>query len=236
MLDHAVGPRHKVRLGLEEYGCFIAAHHMRRVNTNHVPFHSYLGQISSIPLREALCINDATNIEEIRSFTNLMWPAGNYRFCAHLFSKLVAELDQMVIKMLFGSYGVEKYSDSHIGSTTTLLRPLKYRAPKMMETNLGLNSHKDKSFMTILQQNQVDGLEIETKDGEWIFLLWCLSSGWSLGLFSVCMYADLMDLFLSSVLSHQGYSFPQICMNFLSAMIIFQGHMDLPLLLSEYKP
>ncbi|XP_059595823.1 probable 2-oxoglutarate-dependent dioxygenase AOP1 [Vitis vinifera] len=183
--------RTKVRLGLEEYGCFTAAHdkiplelhntnfstleelfdlpkEIKVKNTNHVPFHSYLGQISSIPLHEALCINDATNIEEIRSFTNLMWPAGNYRFCAHLFSKLVAELDQMVIKMLFESYGEEKYSDSHIGSTTSLLRPLKYRAPKMMETNLGLNSHKDKSFMTILQQNQVDGLEIETKDGEWI--------------------------------------------------------------------
>lgn len=84
------------------------------------------------------------------------------------FSKAVAELDRLVIRMLFESYGVEKYTESHTESTTYLLRYLKYRAPEMNETSMAFPSHTDKSFLTILHQNQVSGLEIQTRDGDWI--------------------------------------------------------------------
>lgn len=83
------------------------------------------------------------------------------------YAKLVSELEQMVNKMVFHSYGVEKLCDSHIESTTYLLRFMKYRQPQKEETNIGAYCHTDKSFITILHQNQVNGLEIRTKDGEW---------------------------------------------------------------------
>ena len=86
-----------------------------------------------------------------------------------LFSRAVAKLDHMVVRMLFESYGLEKKdSDSHIDSTTYLLRYLKYRAPEMNETTMALLPHTDKTFLSILHQNQVSGLEIKARNEEWI--------------------------------------------------------------------
>lgn len=71
--------------------------------------------------------------------------------------------------MIFESYGTEKYYDSYISSTTYLLRLIKNRAPQGDEPNLGFVNHTDKSFTTVLRQNgYVNGLEVETKNGEWI--------------------------------------------------------------------
>ncbi|KAJ0006680.1 hypothetical protein Pint_30626 [Pistacia integerrima] len=70
--------------------------------------------------------------------------------------------------MVFESYGVEKYYDSFNESSTYLLRLMKYRLPETNEPNLGCDVHTDKSFITILHQNEVNGLEIKTQDGDWI--------------------------------------------------------------------
>lgn len=86
------------------------------------------------------------------------------------YTKLVAELEQMVKRMVFESYGVDKsVYDSHVESTTYLFRPIKYRVPEMDESDVGCHVHTDKSVITILHQNEVEGLEFKTKDGEfWI--------------------------------------------------------------------
>ena len=68
--------------------------------------------------------------------------------------------------MVFESYGLEKYHDSYMESITYLLRVLKNRAPKEDESNLGFVTHTDKSFTTILHQNQINGLQIDTRDGQ----------------------------------------------------------------------
>ena len=86
----------------------------------------------------------------------------------HWYAKLAAELDQMVARMIHESFGVEKYYESYKESITYLLRVLKNRAPKENEPALGFVAHTDKSFTTVLHQNQINGLEVETKDGEWI--------------------------------------------------------------------
>lgn len=72
--------------------------------------------------------------------------------------------------MVFQSYGVLRSSDSHFtdDSYTYTLRGTKYTSPKLNESNIGLQIHTDKTFVTVLQQNEVDGLEVETKSGEWI--------------------------------------------------------------------
>ena len=78
------------------------------------------------------------------------------------------ELNQIVTRMVFENYGVEKYYDSHMEDTIYRPRLHKYREVDDKETKLGLPVHTDKSFTTILHQNHVLGLEIQTKDGQWI--------------------------------------------------------------------
>lgn len=85
-----------------------------------------------------------------------------------VFSEQLSELDQIVRRMILESLGVEKYMEEHMESTNYLLRVMKYKGPQTTETKLGLNSHTDKNIVTILYQNQVEGLEVQTKDGQWI--------------------------------------------------------------------
>ncbi|PIA65331.1 hypothetical protein AQUCO_00100659v1 [Aquilegia coerulea] len=84
------------------------------------------------------------------------------------FSQQVSELDQMVRRMVLESLGVEKYYDEHIESTNYLLRVMKYKGPDTSDAKLGLQPHTDKSIVSILCQNQVNGLEVQSKDGTWI--------------------------------------------------------------------
>lgn len=86
--------------------------------------------------------------------------------CVHKYAEFAAKLDQMVTRMVFESYNVEKHYKPYIESTTYLLRVLKNSAPNNDKPNLGFVTHTDKSFTTILHQNQVNGLEMETREGE----------------------------------------------------------------------
>ncbi|OUZ99666.1 Oxoglutarate/iron-dependent dioxygenase [Macleaya cordata] len=139
-------------------------------NTYEKPYFGYVGQTSVRPLHEGMGIDDAPIHERVQNFTNLMWPEGNDNFCeiVHSYATRVTELEQMVTRMVFESYGVEKHYNSHIESMNYLLRVLKYRTPQANETNLGATPHTDKTFITILHQNHVNGLEVQTKNGKWI--------------------------------------------------------------------
>ncbi|KAF6166971.1 hypothetical protein GIB67_030664 [Kingdonia uniflora] len=178
---------------LEEYGCFEAVYDKvpselskglfgaledlfnlplptKFRNHSKKPFHGYVGQYPMVPLYESMGIEDAPELEKTEAFTSLMWPEGNASFCniIHSYSKQLSELDKTVRRMVLESLGLEKYLDEHINSTNYLLRVMKYKGPQTNETKLGLNSHTDKNIVTILGQNGVDGLEVQTKDGNWI--------------------------------------------------------------------
>lgn len=70
--------------------------------------------------------------------------------------------------MIMESFGLDTYIDEHLHSTNYLLRVMKYKGPDTEETKLGLNAHTDKNIVTILYQNHVEGLEVQTKDNNWI--------------------------------------------------------------------
>ncbi|KAK9232137.1 hypothetical protein WN943_022380 [Citrus x changshan-huyou] len=182
-----------VRQALEEFGCFIIEcnHNLissefrsevfgalknlfdlptetKMKNKYERPLTGYVGQIPKLPLHESMGIDNATSLEAAQSFTKIMWPQGNDSFCkiVNSYATLAAELDRTVSRMIFESYSLEKYHDSYIESITYLLRVLKNRAPIGGEPNLGFVTHTDKSFTTILHQKQINGLEIDTRDGQ----------------------------------------------------------------------
>ncbi|KAI3826589.1 hypothetical protein L1987_00637 [Smallanthus sonchifolius] len=75
----------------------------------------------------------------------------------------------MVMRMVAKSYGIEKDYELLLGSTTYILKFNKCLNPNGIEKNLGVIPHRDKSFMTVIeQQEEGKGLEIQTKNGEWV--------------------------------------------------------------------
>ncbi|XP_008228619.1 PREDICTED: probable 2-oxoglutarate-dependent dioxygenase AOP1 [Prunus mume] len=185
--------RAQVHNALEEYGCFEALFnkvpsHIRKSifpsieelfdlplqtklqNVSKKPYHGYVGQYPMVPLYESMGVDGANVYEQVQSLTNTLWPRGNPSFCKAIqsFSEQVSELDQIIRRMILESLGLEKYLEEHLESTNYLLRVMKYKGPQTNETKLGLNAHTDKNIVTILYQNQVDGLEVQNKDGKWI--------------------------------------------------------------------
>ncbi|XP_057772950.1 probable 2-oxoglutarate-dependent dioxygenase AOP1 [Salvia miltiorrhiza] len=178
---------------LEEFGCFNATYsnfspqlhhaifgaseelfdlptHVKMLNTSDTPTHGYVGQIAAIPLYEGLGIENATTQDGVTKFTHLLWPSGNetFRETALEYSKVVAELDKVVMRMVAEVYGIRSAYESLVETTSYLLKLIKYRPPAKDEAGLGIVPHTDKSFTSILHQRLVKGLQIMTKAGDWI--------------------------------------------------------------------
>ncbi|XP_057454238.1 probable 2-oxoglutarate-dependent dioxygenase AOP1 [Lotus japonicus] len=183
----------KVHEALVEYGCFEAIFdkvpldlrkeifasleelfnlplQTKLLNVSKKPYHGYVGQYPMVPLFESMGIDDANVSEKVEAMANILWPDGNPSFSKTInsFSEQLSELDHIIRKMVLESLGVEKYLDEHLNSTNYLLRVMKYKGPETSDTKLGLTTHSDKNIVTILYQNQVEGLEVLTKDGKWI--------------------------------------------------------------------
>ncbi|CAI0457703.1 unnamed protein product [Linum tenue] len=188
----------QVREALENYGCFEASFErvpsklrsdvfdsleelfdlplptkQRSVVPN--AFHQgYLGQHPLYPFFESFGLEDPTLLEVIRNFSNTLWPqGGNPSFSKniHSLSEMVSELDQTVRTMTLESFGLEKYMDEHMSFASYHLRVMKYEAidsQATLDPQLVLRVHTDKGLITILCQNEVEGLEFETKKGEWV--------------------------------------------------------------------
>ncbi|XP_061363004.1 probable 2-oxoglutarate-dependent dioxygenase AOP1 [Gastrolobium bilobum] len=186
---------HVVRTALEEHGCFVARYdklgkelcdsallameelfglpvETKVQKTSEKLFHGYLGQVPWLPLYESLGVDDPLTMQGCQKFTNIMWPEGNDRFCESVneYSKILGELDHMAKRMVFESYGVDmQRCDSLIESSNYLLRCIQYRTPQMDENDLGMHSHSDLTIISVLHQlNNLSGLEIKMKDGEWV--------------------------------------------------------------------
>lgn len=132
----------------------------------------YIGQNPNIPLYESLAVEEANILEKVdQGFTNVLWPEGKPALSKTIlsFAKQVAKLDETIRRMILESFGLEKYMDEHLTSTIYILRGFKYRSPQTTEPISGIPPHQDTGLLTILcQVNEVDGLGVRTKDGEWI--------------------------------------------------------------------
>ncbi|XP_022723774.1 probable 2-oxoglutarate-dependent dioxygenase AOP1 [Durio zibethinus] len=137
-------------------------------------FIGYYG--STIPLYESMIIDDANIAENFEQrLTSILWPEGNTRFSSAFgsksllsFSELASGLEKTIRIMILESFGVEKYMDEHMDSANYILWVMKYEGPQTSEATLGSRAHSDQNMVTLLYQNEVNGLEIHTQDGDWI--------------------------------------------------------------------
>ncbi|KAJ3695336.1 hypothetical protein LUZ60_000713 [Juncus effusus] len=139
------------------------------------PFHGYMGQFPDLDSFESLAIRDAQKIEAVRDFADLLWPDGNPQFCEIVqpVAKHLAELEKMVRRMVLESLGVSQYYESQNESNWYLFRFVEYKPPSEEEERkggkkLGYYAHQDTNTLSIINQIQTDGLEIQTREGDWI--------------------------------------------------------------------
>ncbi|PPS14029.1 hypothetical protein GOBAR_AA06556 [Gossypium barbadense] len=182
----------QVREAFEEYGCFEAS--FDQLLELRQPVLEALEQLFDLPLQtKQLCVSDkpssayhgspsrlyesistddahiAENIEQC--VTTTLWPQGNISFSKTLasFTQLASGLEKTILRMILESFGLEKYMDELLDSTNNHLRAMKYGRPNTSEPTLGIPVHCDYTTMTLLcQLNEVQGLEILNKNGEWM--------------------------------------------------------------------
>ncbi|XP_071724161.1 probable 2-oxoglutarate-dependent dioxygenase AOP1 [Rutidosis leptorrhynchoides] len=140
------------------------------------PYRSYSGKCPIIPLHESFGIDDAPRLTSAQAFTTLMWPQGNPSFCETVqkMGSKMEDLNIKILKMIYESFGMEgEQCESQIKdmSSTNVFRVMKYNVPPRTDgdaSGLGLLAHTDKNALTILCQNEVQGLEILNNDGDWV--------------------------------------------------------------------
>ncbi|CAM8961582.1 unnamed protein product [Rhodiola kirilowii] len=137
------------------------------------PYSSYLGKDPIVPLQESFGIDDAHLVESSQAFTGVVWPQGNPEFCSALngMSSIMLQLNLAMLKVIFESYGAGSCYESFAEKTSTVFRLMKYNVPLSGAAGMGLVPHTDKNALTILCQNDVQGLEIMSKDGVWTHLV-----------------------------------------------------------------
>ncbi|CAD6339621.1 unnamed protein product [Miscanthus lutarioriparius] len=140
-------------------------------NTSDKPYRGYIGSIPGLPY-ESLGIDDPLNLDAVRAFADLMWPdTGNKSFCEsmHAYAEKVAVLEAVVRRMVLESAGATaEYIEEQAKATSFKLRLTEYAAPGTADGKrvVGLPAHRDTSFLAVLTQNDIDGVEVECGRGE----------------------------------------------------------------------
>ncbi|GKD11801.1 probable 2-oxoglutarate-dependent dioxygenase AOP1 [Tanacetum coccineum] len=216
-IDAWLSTSQAVRRALEDYGCFVVS--LSKLDTIfelskdlfHLPLETKIkntsdmlvfgyGNFSSYPFWEYFSIENGDTLEATQRFTDLMFPSGNNAFCENAlkYMKMLSEIDQCVMRMVYDSYGVDtKQCDQSIASMFYLARFIKYRPPSEDKRAMAIDHPMtEKSFISILGDNNVKGLEIQMRNGmeQREDLRSCASSGnentrgrrtrYTLGLFS----------------------------------------------------
>lgn len=135
-----------------------------------LPFHGWLLQKPGFPFL-AQQIIEPYFLSAVQEYANTIWPRGNDSFCNTTWSyaEYMQELIQIIHRMILESLGLENHYDSHIKSLTYSMRLTGYNKD-ISNKRVGIvkPSHKDPNYVSIICQHKVNGLEVETFDGEWI--------------------------------------------------------------------
>ncbi|KAL6637166.1 hypothetical protein ACP70R_024738 [Stipagrostis hirtigluma subsp. patula] len=153
-----------------------------KLRNNYGPDKPLFGYLASTPglsaAYESLAISDRVEPENIRAFADLMWPdgdGGDAGFCetVHGVAKRMAELQEAVQRMVMEALGVAKHHDALCEAARHVFRMSEYKAAsggEAKEKEVRYGAHQDCSTITVVCQHEVAGLEVQTRDGDWILV------------------------------------------------------------------
>eukprot|EP01018_Ginkgo_biloba_P013942 Gb_30506 [translate_table: standard] len=136
-----------------------------------LPFSGYAARSLFSPYGESMNFPRILRPDSIQQYSDKLWPQGNSQFCEALraYSCKLTELANTIIKLILLSMDPKicKYFESDFGQGDVNLR-MNYLSPFETPTEVvGFNVHKDLNPMAILYQDDVGGLEIRSKHGDW---------------------------------------------------------------------
>ncbi|KAG0469235.1 hypothetical protein HPP92_018563, partial [Vanilla planifolia] len=102
---------------------------------------------------------------------NTIWPQGNtyFRNTVWNYAVQMQEIILMIHRMILQGLGLEHLYEPHIESLTYSMRFSKYCEKMSNNKNeIVLPPHKDPNYLSIICQQNLDGLEVEASNGEWI--------------------------------------------------------------------
>ncbi|KAG5583009.1 hypothetical protein H5410_053636, partial [Solanum commersonii] len=160
---------------LQEYGCFEAIYDKLRNETLEAMF-GRSKEIFEFPLEIKMkkLVKEITLQWLHREATNITIVCIDLTLATFnvvkSYTKPLVELDEMVKRMVLESLGLQNYIDQFLDLTSFLLRLTKYKAAQDEDigNKPGICDYTDGNFLTIISQNQVNGLQILKKNGEWI--------------------------------------------------------------------
>merc|ERR1711915_534184 len=108
--------------------------------------------------------------DEIRTVTN-QWPQNppGLREACEKYAEAAEKLAFRLVELISLSLGLPAdYFNSKFEEQTSVVRLNHYSPCPVPELALGVGSHKDPGALTVLAQDDVGGLQVKRKDGEWI--------------------------------------------------------------------
>jgi isopenicillin N synthase-like dioxygenase len=136
------------------------------------PFPNYIGKVPGL-VRETLRVEEANDAGHVREITDLLWPQGNPDFCDTIvkFAENMVDMKRTMEKMTLEGLGkgiiqVDPSLDAH----TYAVRPFHYGVPEDTASSMSMQPHRDESMFTVVVQHEVEGLEVQTKDGSWVIV------------------------------------------------------------------
>lgn len=127
----------------------------------------------SVP--ESMAFSDDHMLHQVSS---KLWSQGNQKFCQHIqeYKRELGELSQGILKLIISSLGAnvsKHYGSPMFDNCKFIIRMNFYHNNKNLEAaaedhQIFSEAHTDIGCLTILYQDDVGGLQIRTKEGEWV--------------------------------------------------------------------
>ncbi|GLJ41186.1 hypothetical protein SUGI_0852630 [Cryptomeria japonica] len=122
---------------------------------------------------ESFGLVDMPNPDSILELSRKIWPdEGNSNFCEAIgaFSLLLSDLAQRITKLVLVSLGLdaEAFYHSDFEKCTAWLKINGFSSQGKSIGEEGLIAHADRGWLTILHNDEEEGLEVLSKEGKWV--------------------------------------------------------------------